>query len=211
MSTSTGPKVALYVRVSTDGQTVANQEQELREVAAAKGWEVAEVYRDEGVSGAKGREARHGLDGMLKDAVRGRFSVLMAWSVDRLGRSLQDLIHTLNDLRAADCDLYLHRQALDTRTPSGRAMFQMLGVFAEFEREMIRERVKAGIERVRRTGTKSGRPIGRPKVSNEIERKVRALRRRNFGFVKIGRELGIGTGTAKRIAMSKLLVADRGK
>jgi len=172
-------------------------------------WDIAEVYRDEGVSGAKGREARHGPDKMLKDAVRGRFGVLMAWSVDRLGRSLQDLIHTLNDLRAANCGLYLHRQALDTRTPSGGAMFQMLGVFAE--REMIRERVKSGIERARRTGTKSGRPIGRPKVSNEIERKVRALRRRNFGFVKIGRELRIGTGTAKRIAMSKLLVADQGK
>jgi DNA invertase Pin-like site-specific DNA recombinase len=153
------------------------------------------------VSGAKGREARHGLDEMLKAAVRGRFSVLMAWSVDRLGRSLQDLIHTLNDLRAANCDLYLHRQALDTRTPSGRAMFQMLGVFAEFEREMIRERVKSGIERARRTGTKSGRPIGRPKVSLEIERKVRALRRRKLGFVKIGRELHIGTGTAKRIVL----------
>jgi DNA invertase Pin-like site-specific DNA recombinase len=200
---STNPKVALYVRVSTDGQTVANQEQELREVAVAKRWDVAEVYRDEGVSGAKGREARHGLDKMLKDAVRGRFSVLMAWSVDRLGRSLQDLIHTLNDLRGANCDLYLHRQALDTRTPSGRAMFQMLGVFAEFEREMIRERVKSGIERARRTGTKSGRPIGRPRVSLEIERKVRALRRRGYGLVKIGRELGVGTRTAQRIVLGR--------
>jgi DNA invertase Pin-like site-specific DNA recombinase len=203
MSADASPRVVLYVRVSTDGQTVANQEQELREVATAKGWEVEKVYRDEGVSGAKGREARHGLDQMLKDAVRGRFSVLMAWSVDRLGRSLQDLIHTLNDLRAAHCDLYLHRQALDTRTPSGRAMFQMLGVFAEFEREMIRERVKSGIERARRTGTKSGRAIGRPKVSIEIERKVRALRRRGYGLVKIGRELRVGTRTAQRIVLGK--------
>lgn len=201
MSTNTSPRVALYVRVSTDGQTVANQERELREVADAKGWDVAEVYRDEGVSGAKGREARHGLDRMLKDAVRGRFGVLMSWSVDRLGRSLQDLIHTLNDLRAANCDLYLHRQALDTRTPSGRAMFQMLGVFAEFEREMIRERVKSGIERAKRTGTKSGRPIGRPKVSLDIERRVRALRRQGYGLVKIGRELRIGTRTAQRIVL----------
>ena len=199
MSTNASLRVALYVRVSTDGQTVANQEQELREVAGAKGWDVAEVYRDEGVSGAKGREARNGLDKMLKDAVRGRFGVLMAWSVDRLGRSLQDLIQTLNDLRAANCDLYLQRQALDTRTSSGRAMFQMLGVFAEFEREMIRERVKSGIERARRMGTKSGRPIGRPKVSLEIERKVRALRRRGYGLVKIGRTLRVGTRTAERI------------
>jgi DNA invertase Pin-like site-specific DNA recombinase len=180
MSTDAGPRVALYVRVSTDGQTVANQELELREVAAARGWFVAETYRDEGISGAKGREARRGLDQMLKDAVRGRFGVLMAWSVDRLGRSLQDLIHTLTDLRAAGCDLYLHRQALDTRTPSGRAMFQMLGVFSEFERDLIRERVRAGIERARRTGTRSGRPIGRPKVSLEIERKVPGIGHRHW-------------------------------
>jgi len=178
---------------------VANQEHELREAAAAKGWEVAEVYRDEGVSGAKGREARHGLDQCLKDTVRGRFSVLMAWSVDRLGRSLQDLLHTLNDLRGANCDLFLHKQSLDTRTPSGRALFQMLGVFSEFELALIKERVKAGIERAKRTGTKTGRPFGRPRVSMEIERKVRALRRRKLGLVKIGRQLGIGTGTAKRI------------
>src|SRR5258708_13109846 len=117
MSTNTNPRVALYVRVSTDGQTVANQELELREVANSKGGDVADVYRDEGVSGAKGREARHGLDRMLKDAVRGRFSVLMSWSVDRLGRSLQGLIHTLNDRRAANCAPSQHPQVLDTQPP----------------------------------------------------------------------------------------------
>jgi DNA invertase Pin-like site-specific DNA recombinase len=82
-------------------------------------------------------------------------------------------------------------------------MFQMLGVFAEFEREMIRERVKSGIARARRTGTKSGRPIGRPKVSAQVERKVRALRRRGYGLVKIGRELRVGTRTAQRIVLGK--------
>ncbi len=142
-------KVALYLRVSTDGQTVANQERELREVAAAKGWEIVEVYSDKGISGAKGRDGRPGLDKALREAVQGRYEVLGAWSVDRLGRSLQDLLHTLAELQGAGCDLYLHRQALDTRTPSGRAMFQMLGVFAEFERSMIQERVRAGLARAK--------------------------------------------------------------
>jgi DNA invertase Pin-like site-specific DNA recombinase len=192
-------RVALYVRVSTDGQTVANQERELREVAEAKGWEVVEVYRDAGVSGAKGRGERKGLDRALKEAVQGRYDVLAAWSVCRLGRSLQDLLHTLQELHGVGCDLYLQRQALDTRTPSGRAMFQMLGVFAEFERSMIVDRVKAGIQRARHHGTKTGRPIGRPRVERAVEREVRSLRAKGFGIVRIGRDLGIGTGTVQRI------------
>jgi DNA invertase Pin-like site-specific DNA recombinase len=154
-------RVALYARVSTDGQTVVNQERELREVAEAKGWEIVEVYRDNGVSGAKGRRERKGLDQALKEAVQGRYDVLAAWSVDRLRRSLQDLLHTVQELQGVGCDLYLHRQALDTRTPSGRAMFQMLGVFAEFERSMIVDRVKAGLERARHHGTKTGKCICR--------------------------------------------------
>jgi DNA invertase Pin-like site-specific DNA recombinase len=192
-------RVALYVRVSTDGQTVVNQELKLREAAEAKGWEIVEVYRDNGVSGAKGRRERKGLDQALKEAVQGRYDVLAAWSVDRLGRSLQDLLHTLQELHGVGCDLYLHRQALDTRTPSGRAMFQMLGVFAEFERSMIVDRVKAGLERARHHGTKTGKPIGRPPVGSKVEREVRALRGKGFGMLRIARELGIGTGTVQRI------------
>jgi DNA invertase Pin-like site-specific DNA recombinase len=84
-----------------------------------------------GISGAKGRDKRPQFDRMLRDAVRGRFDILAAWAVDRLGRSLQDLVATLGELRAAGVDLFLHQQAVDTTTPSGRAMFQMLGVFAE--------------------------------------------------------------------------------
>src|SRR5205823_5843889 len=111
--------------------------------------EVIRVYRDNGISGAKGRDKRPGQDGALKDATRGTYGVLMAWSVDRLGRSLTDLLATLHELHAAGVDLYLHRQALDTRTPAGRALFQMLGVFAEFERSMIQERVRAGMARAK--------------------------------------------------------------
>ena len=192
-------RVALYVRVSTDGQTVANQERDLREVAQAKAWEVVEVYRDSGISGAKGRDGRPGLDKALREAVQGRYDALAAWSVDRLGRSLQDLLHTLGELQGAGCDLYLHRQAIDTRTPSGRAMFQMLGVFAEFERAMIVERVRSGIARAQAKGTKSGRPIGRPRVAIGIEREIVRLRKKGLGQLKIAKELGVGVSVVQRL------------
>ncbi len=192
-------KVALYVRVSTDGQSVNNQERELREVAKAKGWEIVEVYSDRGISGAKGRDGRPGLDKALREAVQGRYSVLAVWSVDRLGRSLQDLLHSLAELQAVGCDLYLHRQAVDTRTPSGRAMFQMLGVFAEFERTMIQARVRAGLARAREHGTKSGRPIGRPPVSPAVEDRIRRERRKSKGMLKIARELGVGVSVVQRV------------
>src|SRR4051812_17338905 len=140
-------KAALYVRVSTGDQTTVNQQRELNEAADAKGLEVVQVYRDNGISGAKGRDKRPGLDAALTDATRGKYGVLMVWSVDRLGRSLTDLLATLQELHGAGVDLYVHRQALDTRTPAGRALFQMLGVFAEFERSIIQERVRAGVAR----------------------------------------------------------------
>jgi DNA invertase Pin-like site-specific DNA recombinase len=197
---STRPaRVAFYVRVSTDGQTIANQERELREVAEAKGWNVVEVYRDSGISGAKGRDGRPGLDKALREAVQARYDALAVWSVDRLGRSLQDLLHTLSELQGAGCDLYLHRQAIDTRTPSGRAMFQMLGVFAEFERAMIVERVRAGIARAREKGTKSGMPIGRPRVAVEVETRIRRERRKGRGVLRIAREIGVGVSVVQRV------------
>lgn len=147
-------KVALYARVSTDSQTVENQLQELHAVAARQGWVVVAVHTDEGISGAKGRDQRPGFDNLLKGVTRRDFDMIAAWSVDRLGRSLPHLVGFLGDIQAKGVDLYLHQQGLDTSTPSGRAMFGMLGVFAEFERAMIRERIMAGL---RRTTKKSGR------------------------------------------------------
>jgi DNA invertase Pin-like site-specific DNA recombinase len=164
-------RVAFYLRVSTGEQTTENQRRELEAVARQRGWEVVAVYEDQGVSGAKGRDRRPQLDRMLKDAVRGRFDILAAWAVDRLGRSLQDLVATLGELRAAGVDLFLHQQAIDTTTPSGRAMFQMLGVFAEFERGMIQERVKAGLARARA----AWRRLGRPRVQADEEGIRRAV------------------------------------
>jgi DNA invertase Pin-like site-specific DNA recombinase len=136
-------RAALYLRVSTTDQDTERQERELRAVAVARGYEVVEVYRDQGISGSKGREKRPDFDRLHKDATRHRFEIVMAWSVDRLGRSLKDLITFLQHLHDAGVELFLFQQAIDTTTPSGRAMFQMLGVFSEFERAMIVELVRA--------------------------------------------------------------------
>jgi DNA invertase Pin-like site-specific DNA recombinase len=157
-------RAALYLRVSTSDQTTENQERELREAAVRLGHSIVEVYRDFGISGGKGREKRSAFDKLHKDATRRRFDLVMAWSLDRLGRSLKDLIHFLEHLKETHCDLFLHQQGLHTTTSAGRAMFQMIGVFAEFERSIIAERVKAGMARAKLTGkTKSGRAIGRPR------------------------------------------------
>src|SRR5258708_7938420 len=161
-------RVAIYTRVSTDGQTCPNQERELRAVAKLKDCEIVQVYTDHGISGAKGRDQRPAFDALCKDAVRREFDVVMAWSVDRLGRSLQDLIAFLNEIHAVGVDLYLHQQGLDTSTPAGKAMFGMLGAFAEFERELIRERVMAGLERAKAQGKQLGRPtVGRSYRSDD--------------------------------------------
>jgi DNA invertase Pin-like site-specific DNA recombinase len=190
-----GARVAIYLRVSTDQQTTENQRLELERVAQQRGWRVVEVYQDAGISGAKGRDKRPGFDQMCKDMTRCKFDLIAAWSVDRLGRSLQDLIGFLSDLQGAGRDLYLHQQALDTTTPSGRAMFQMLGVFAEFERSMIRERVKAGLARARTKGVR----LGRKPLSSRIEDQIRELRDGGMGKLKIARTLGIGTSVVQRV------------
>ena len=132
-------------------------------MAARSGHQIVAVYRDEGISGSN-RDKRPGFDAMHKDASRRKFDLVMAWSVDRLGRSLQDLIGFLSELHSLDIDLGLHQQGIDTTTPAGKAMFQMMGVFAEFERSMIVERVRAGVARAKASGTKSGKAFGRPRT-----------------------------------------------
>lgn len=188
-------RVGIYLRVSTDTQTTANQRRELEAVAARSNWQVVGFYEDAGISGAKGRDMRPGFDRLLRDATNRKVDMIAAWSVDRLGRSLQDLISFLTELQALRCDLYLHQQALDTSTPSGRAMFQMLGVFAEFERGMIRERVNAGLARAKARGTK----LGRRPIQPAIEAQIRALRINGMGILKIGKTVGVGTSVVQRV------------
>ena len=189
-------RAAIYVRVSTDKQTVENQVQELRRIAERRGWEVVEEYRDAGISGAKGRDQRPGLDTMLKDAQRRRFDVVMAWAIDRMGRSLIDLLGTIQTLEACNVDLYLDQQAIDTTTPAGKLMFQVTGAFAEFERSMIRQRVKAGLKRAK----DEGKQLGRPKIAPALEKRIQSHLRAGKGILKVAKECGVGTGTVHRIA-----------
>ncbi len=188
-------RVAIYARVSTNGQTVTNQLRELRQVAKHQGWKVVGEFIDRGVSGAKGRAQRPQFDKLCNAATRREIDLIMSWSVDRLGRSLQHLVTFLGEIHAKGVDLYLHQQGVDTSTPAGKALFQMCGVFAEFERSMIQERVKAGLARARA----QGKTLGRPRVAASIERKVRTHRTKGMGIKAIAKKLGIGTGTVQRI------------
>jgi DNA invertase Pin-like site-specific DNA recombinase len=189
-------RAAIYVRVSTDKQTIENQLRELRQIAKRRGWEVVHEYHDTGISGAKSRDARPALDQMLKDAQRRRFDVVMAWAIDRLGRSLIDLLGTIQTLETCGVDLYLDQQSIDTTTPAGRLTFQITGAFAEFERRMIRQRVLAGLKRA----VEKGSILGRPKISAELERRIQAQLRAGKGILATAKELGVGTGTVHRIA-----------
>ncbi len=184
-------RVALYARVSTGGQTVENQLRELHAVAERLGWEVVAEFVDQGISGAKGRADRPALDSMLKAVIRREVDVVAAWSVDRLGRSLQELVGILNELREREVDLYLHQQGLDTATPSGRAMYQMLGVFAEFERAIIIERIKAGMTRAKAEGKRLSRPL----TPEEIQERIRELRAEGMSLRRIGEEVGVSKST----------------
>ena len=188
-------RVALYARVSTDGQTVENQLRELRAVAKRHGWEIVEEYSDRGISGAKGKDLRPAFKAVCQAVARKDVDLVAAWSVDRLSRSLLDLVNFLGELHAKHVDLYLHQQGLDAGTPAGKAMFRMMGVFTEFEWEMIVERVKAGLKRARA----EGKVLGRPRVGVAVEAKVIGLRRKGRGMRAIARELHIGNCTVQRI------------
>ncbi len=188
-------RVAMYLRVSTSGQTVENQRRDLDAVIGRMGWRIVAVYEDAGISGAKGRDQRPEFDQLCRDAARRRFDLVMSWSVDRLGRFLQDLVAFLNDLHTLGIDLYLYQQGIDTVTPTGKAMYQMLGVFSEFERAMIRDRVVAGLERARAQGTQ----LGRPRVGWMIETQIRKLRAIGFGIHRTAKEAGCGVSVVQRV------------
>jgi DNA invertase Pin-like site-specific DNA recombinase len=189
-------RAAIYLRVSTVDQTTANQEQALREAAERSGLEIIKVYRDHGVSGAKGREKRPGFDTLCRDATKRQFDVVMAWSVDRLGRSLQDLVAFLSELHALGIDLFLHQQGLDTRTPAGKAMFGMMGVFAEFERSIIQERVRAGLQRAKREGKR----LGRPPLPVETQEAIRAALANGLSVRKTAAQFKVNPSTVQSVS-----------
>jgi DNA invertase Pin-like site-specific DNA recombinase len=188
-------RAALYLRVSTDKQTIENQELQLRQVAERRGWEMVEVYSDAGISGSKGRADRPGLDQMLNDASRRHFDIVLVWAIDRLGRSLIDLLGTIQHLEAVGCDLFIDQQAIDTTTPMGKLMFQVCGAFAEFERSMIKTRIHAGLKRARA----QGKTLGRPKVDDEKAAAILRSLKEGTGIKKTAAALGCGVGTVLRI------------
>jgi DNA invertase Pin-like site-specific DNA recombinase len=192
-----GKRVAFYLRVSTGCQTVENQRLELAQVAEQRGWTVVEIYSDNGISGAKGREQRPAFDRVCKDAIAGKIDIVAAWSVDRLGRSVLHLAQFVEEMRAAGVGLYLHKQGIDSSTPTGRAMLSMCATFAELEREIIRERIHAGLARAKSKGKK----LGRKRVNERIEEEIRRLRRDapNMGILKIADKVGVGTSVVQRV------------
>jgi DNA invertase Pin-like site-specific DNA recombinase len=188
-------RAAIYLRVSTDGQTTENQRRELVQVAAVAGWDVVEFYEDAGISGAKGRDKRPSFDRLCNDATKRRFDVVMTWSVDRLGRSLQDLVNFLGDLKALKVDLFILKQGLDTTTPTGEAMFQMVGVFAQFERAMIRERVNAGLARAKA----QGKTLGRPKMDSRIKAAIQRGKADGMSIRAIAAKVGVSVGAVHKV------------
>jgi DNA invertase Pin-like site-specific DNA recombinase len=153
------------------------------------------VYKDHGISGAKGRDRRPQFDRLLKDAASRKFDVVMAWSVDRLGRSLQDLVGFLSEVHALKIDLFLKQQGIDTTTPAGKALLQMMGVFAEFERAMIQERVRAGLKRA----LAEGKTLGRPRLDADLEDRIRELLRGGTSIRKTAEECGVNPSTVQRV------------
>ena len=181
-------RCVIYSRVSTSGQEVENQIKLLREIAKRKGYELVEVISDV-MSGAKGRKDREGFDRLIKGSIKKEWDSILVWDVSRLGRSLKDLVSFLDEINSVGCDLYIHQSGLDTSTPSGKMMFQMIGVFAEFERSMISERVKLGLAR-------TDKKLGRPTNMNEgMVQSIRFMREQGVAIKKIAKDLKIGVGT----------------
>jgi DNA invertase Pin-like site-specific DNA recombinase len=192
-------RAGIYLRTGMTDQNAETQLRELETVAARSEWEIVEVYRDAGVKRGKGHDRRPAFNRLIKDATTGKINMIAAWSVDRLGRSLQDLIALLTELQALGCDLYLHQQTLDTSAPAGRAIFQMCTVFAEFERGIVQERVHAGLLRAEAKEPKMRHP--RVKLSDEA--RIRVLRAEGMSVLKIGRTLRIGTSAVQRVLLGK--------
>lgn len=188
-------KVGCYYRVSTKNQTILNQKLELESLAERMGYEIVAEYKDEGISGAKNRDERPSLNAMMKDAIRGKFEMILCYDLSRLGRNLEELIRIMNEMNSLNINLFFYREAINTDSSSGKLMFSMFGVLAEWERSLISERIVSGQNRARTQGKK----IGRPSTFNEgLMQAVRKMREKGMGIVAISRTLGIGVSSVYR-------------
>ena len=182
-------KVAIYVRVSTQHQTTENQLVELHEVCDRNDWEIVEEY-NETISGTKGINERTELNRLLIDAGRKKFDKVVVWSVDRVGRSMKHLVNVLSQLKDLGCDIYSYKQAIDTSTTMGSSFFHMVGIFAELENNMRKERQKIGIRRALENGAKFGR---KSIMTDKLVKSVVDLRSQGQSIRKIATELNIST------------------
>ena len=188
-------KVALYCRVSTLDQTIDNQLLELRDHCSKMGWEIVKEYADEGLSGTLSRDKRPALNSLIKDAYRKRFDSVVCWDISRIGRSMKELVLFLSDMKDRDIGICSVRQGFDTSTSMGEIMFQFVGILSSWEREMIRERTLAGLERAK----SEGKTLGRRKVTNEtMTAKILELRTAKKTIREIASEVGVSIGTVSK-------------
>ena len=188
-------KVAIYTRVSTLDQTIDNQLIELRDHCSRMGWEITKEYSDEGLSGTLSRVKRPALNSLIKDAYRKKFDSVVCWDISRLGRSMKELILFLSDMKDKGVGICSVRQGFDTSTSMGEIMFQFVGILSSWEREMIRERTLAGLERARR----EGKTLGRRKVTdNVMTAKIIELRNEKKSIRAIASEVGVSIGTVSK-------------
>ena len=184
--------VAIYARVSTDKQKVDMQLNQLRDFVKRSSWKVYKEFSDEGYTGSNTK--RPAFTEMRQEARKRKFDILLVWKLDRLSRSLKDLINTLDELGHVGINFISYDNNLDTTTPTGKLVFQIIGAVAEFEKDIIRERVVAGLENARQKGKK----LGRPKIHDGILEKAKELRKQGISFRKIEKQLGVGEGTIRK-------------
>ena len=187
--------VALFVRVSTSGQTTDNQIIELKEICERNKWNITKVY-NETISGTKGADERPELSLMMKDASRKKFDKIVVWSVDRLSRSMTHLVNVLSQMKDVGVDIYSYKQGIDTSTTMGSSFFQMVGIFAELENTMRKERQSIGIKRAKSQGVKFGR---KDVVDEDIELRIVELRHKKKSIRYIAKDTGISVGRVHRV------------
>ena len=191
--------VALFVRVSTSDQTTDNQIIELSEICERNKWYITKVY-NETVSGTLGVDDRSELSAMMKDASRKEFDKIVVWSVDRLSRSMTHLVNVLSQMKDVGVDIYSYKQGIDTSTTMGSSFFQMVGIFAELENNMRKERQSIGIKRALSQGVKFGR---RKVVDSDKELEIVELRHKGKSLRYIAKKVGISLGSVQKVCSTK--------